>query len=344
MLVLAADHVVRKPERIPRGLPRRPRRRPPPGRIVTFGIRPTATRRPATATSGRARSSTAARRSRSRPSSRSRTPRRPPRYVAENYLWNSGNFMFRADVMLDEIERFEPAMAEAAQAAVAEHDAAISISCGSPPSRSRRAPKKSIDYAVMERTKLAAVVPADIGLVGRRQAGTRCGTSSTHDAAGNAVDGPGRAASTAATAWCAPRSRCSPPWSGSTTSVVVATGDAVLVAARDKAEDVKALVEQLKAQNRREAVEHRRIYRPWGYYQGVDTGTRYQVKRIVVKPGAQALAAEALPPRRALGRGEGHRRGHGRRGRAHGARERVDLHSDRQRPPARQSRARSRSS
>ena len=69
--------------------------------------------------------------------------------------------------------------------------------------------------------------------------------------------------------------------------VVVATGDAVLVASRDKAENVKTLVEQLKAQNRREAIEHRRIYRPWGYYQGIDTGGRYQVKRIVVKEGAR---------------------------------------------------------
>src|SRR5207237_7019264 len=63
--------------------------------------------------------------------------------------------------------------------------------------------------------------------------------------------------------------------------------DAVLVASRVKAEKVKDLVAQLKAQNRREAVEHRRIYRPWGYYQGVDAGARYQVKRIVVKPGAR---------------------------------------------------------
>ena len=59
----------------------------------------------------------------------------------------------------------------------------------------------------------------------------------------------------------------------------------MLVATRDKAESVKALVEQLKTQNRREALEHRCIYRPWGYCQGVDNGTRYQVKRIVVKPG-----------------------------------------------------------
>jgi mannose-1-phosphate guanylyltransferase/mannose-6-phosphate isomerase len=69
-------------------------------------------------------------------------------------------------------------------------------------------------------------------------------------------------------------------------AIVITTGDAVLVASREKAEQVKALVEQLKAQNRREAVEHRRMYRPWGYYQGVDAGARYQVKRIVVTPGA----------------------------------------------------------
>jgi len=69
-------------------------------------------------------------------------------------------------------------------------------------------------------------------------------------------------------------------------AVVIATGDAVLVAARDKAENVKALVEELKSQNRREAVEHRRIYRPWGYYDSIDTGTRFQVKRIMVNPGA----------------------------------------------------------
>ena len=63
--------------------------------------------------------------------------------------------------------------------------------------------------------------------------------------------------------------------------------DAVLVAARKNAEDVKALVEQLKAQNQRAAVEHRRIYRPWGYYQDIDLAPRYRVKRIVVKPGSE---------------------------------------------------------
>ena len=67
--------------------------------------------------------------------------------------------------------------------------------------------------------------------------------------------------------------------------IVVSTADAVLVSARAKAEQVKTLVEQLKANNHRAAVEHRRIYRPWGYYQDVDLAERYRVKRIVVKPG-----------------------------------------------------------
>jgi len=69
--------------------------------------------------------------------------------------------------------------------------------------------------------------------------------------------------------------------------VVVATGDAVLVTSRASAEQVKGLVEQLKAQNKQQAVQHLRIYRPWGYYQGVDIGSRFQVKRIVVKPNAK---------------------------------------------------------
>lgn len=69
--------------------------------------------------------------------------------------------------------------------------------------------------------------------------------------------------------------------------IVVSTADAVLVSARSKAKQVKALVEQLKAQNHRAAVEHRRIYRPWGYYQDIDIAPRYRVKRIVVKPGSK---------------------------------------------------------
>ena len=206
------------------------------------------------------------------------------RYIAENYLWNSGNFMFRADVMLGEIARFEPAIAEAARGAVAQLTRDLDfLRLAVEPFA--RAPKKSIDYAVMEHTSLAAVVPADIGWsdVGSWDA---VWENLERDQAGNAVTGSAvvvdsrdnlvRAEDGVLTAVL-----------GVDNLVVIATGDAVLVAARDQAENVKALVEQLKAQNRREAVEHRRVLRPWGYYQGVDSGPRYQVKRIVVKPGGR---------------------------------------------------------
>ena len=91
-------------------------------------------------------------------------------------------------------------------------------------------------------------------------------------------------------------------------AVVVVTEDAVLAMHRDHAQDVKKVVDRLKAAGRHEAVAHNRMYRPWGFYESLIQGDRFQVKRIVVTPGQQAVAAEALPPRRALGRGERHAR------------------------------------
>ena len=282
VLVLAADHVVRKPEEFLVAC-RAAAVAVAEGRIVTFGIRPTAPAtqygyiRPGAMLNGAAVLAVEA--FVEKPDAATAA-----RYVADKYLWNSGNFMFRADVMLGEIARFEPAMAEAARAAVAQMTQDLDF-LRLAPEPFGRAPKKSIDYAVMERTSLAAVVPADMGWsdVGSWEA---VWDNLDHDGAGNAVSGPAvvldsrnnlvRSEDGVLTAVI-----------GIDNAVVIATGDAVLVAARDKAESVKALVEELKSQNRREAVEHRRIYRPWGYYQGVDNGTRYQVKRIVVKPGAR---------------------------------------------------------
>jgi mannose-1-phosphate guanylyltransferase / mannose-6-phosphate isomerase len=206
------------------------------------------------------------------------------RYMAENYLWNSGNFAFRADIMLGEIARFEPEIADAAKAAVRGMTRDLDF-FRLPVEPFTRAPKKSIDYAVMERTNRAAVVPIDCGWsdVGSWSA---VWDVLKHDANGNAAAGPvvfydsqnslARADDTILTAVV-----------GLEDVVVIATADAVLVTSRDKAEGVKGLVEQLKAQNRPQAAEHLRIYRPWGYYQGVDIGSRYQVKRIVVKPNAK---------------------------------------------------------
>jgi mannose-1-phosphate guanylyltransferase/mannose-6-phosphate isomerase len=205
-------------------------------------------------------------------------------YVADNYLWNSGNFMFRASVMLGEIERFEPVMAACAKAAVADRTRDLDfLRLADGPFA--EAPKKSIDYAVMEHTKLAAVVPGDFGWsdVGNWSA---VWDILGHDINGNATDGPVVILNSRNSLVRSDESVLTTVI-GLDDIVVVATGDAVLVAARDQTEDVKALVERLKIENRREAIEHRRIYRPWGYYQCVDAGTRFQVKRIVVKPGAK---------------------------------------------------------
>src|SRR5262245_11185748 len=282
VLVLAADHVVRKPDEF-REACQRATTAAAEGKIVTFGIEPThpATNygyiRPGKKLNGT--SVLAVEAFVEKPDVVTAT-----NYVADRYLWNSGNFLFHAAIMLGEIERFEPAIAEAAKAAVhgLTRDLDFLRLAAEP---FARAPKKSIDYAVMERTKLAAVVPTDLGW-------SDIGSWSTlwdvldHDSAGNATDGPVvmldsrnnlvRSEQTILTTVV-----------GLDDVIVVSTTDAVLVSARAKAEQVKTLVEQLKANNYRAGVEHRRIYRPWGYYQDVDSAPRYRVKRIVVKPGSK---------------------------------------------------------
>jgi mannose-1-phosphate guanylyltransferase/mannose-6-phosphate isomerase len=282
LLVLASDHVIGKPDQF-RSACRKAAVAARDGMIVTFGIRPTRPAsnygyiRPGRQLNGGATFAVDA--FVEKPDAATAAD-----YVANDYLWNSGNFLFRADVMLEEIARFEPAMAEAALAAVGGHSRDLDfLRLAAEPFA--RAPKKSIDYAVMERTKFAAVVPADMGW-------TDLGSWSAvwdlldHDAEGNAIEGPVVMVDSRNNLVRSDESVLTTVI-GLNDVVIVSTADAVLVAARDKAEHVKALVERLKTQNRREAIEHRRIYRPWGYYQSIDTGARYQVKRIVVKPGAK---------------------------------------------------------
>jgi mannose-1-phosphate guanylyltransferase / mannose-6-phosphate isomerase len=206
-------------------------------------------------------------------------------YIEQNYLWNSGNFAFLAEIMLSELDRFEPEISIAAQSAVRAIVRDLDF-LRLPTEAFKHAPKKSIDYAIMERTKRAAVVPVDD--LGWSDVGNWSAVWDIlqRDANGNASVGPAVFRD----------SHQSLVHSEDTTLttvlglddiIVVTTPDAVLVASRKKAEEVKGLVDHLKAQNRQEAVQHLRIYRPWGYYQGIDVGPRYQVKRIVVKPGAK---------------------------------------------------------
>ena len=282
VLVLAADHVIRKPDEF-RAACQRAAAAAAEGRIVTFGIEPT---HPATSYGyirpGEKLNGASARTVEAfveKPDAATAA-----NYVAQKYLWNSGNFLFHAATMLAEIERFEPAMAEAAKAAVdgLTRDLDFLRLAGEP---FARAPKKSIDYAVMQRTKLAAVVPTDLGW-------SDIGSWSSvwdvldHDAAGNATDGPVVMLDSRNSLVHSEESVLTTVM-GLDDVIVVSTADAVLVSARTKAEQVKELVEQLKAHNHRAAIEHRRIYRPWGYYQDVDIAPRYRVKRIVVKPGTK---------------------------------------------------------
>jgi mannose-1-phosphate guanylyltransferase/mannose-6-phosphate isomerase len=282
VLVLAADHVIRNPEEFIAAC-----RQASPvaaeGRIVTFGIRPTY---PAT-NYGYIRPGAALNKGAvleveafvEKPDADTAA-----RYLADRYLWNSGNFLFAAKTMLAEIERYEPAIAEAARAAIDGRTRDLDfIRLAAEPFA--RAPQISIDYAVMERTDRAAVLPAEMDW-------SDVGSWSSvwdlleKDADGNSLKGPVVALDTR-NSLIRSEDQVLTAVAGLDDVIVVATTDAVLVTSRHKSEQVKALVELMKSKNHQEAVEHRRIYRPWGYFQGIDAGTRYQVKRIVVKPNGK---------------------------------------------------------
>jgi mannose-1-phosphate guanylyltransferase/mannose-6-phosphate isomerase len=205
------------------------------------------------------------------------------RFVEEGYLWNSGNFIFRADVMLDELKRFEPDMASAAAGAVAKATSDLGFLLLDAESFAQ-APKKSIDYAVMERTDKAAVIGADVGWsdVGLW---TTVWRLSERDGDGNSLRG--KAVAMDARNVLIRTDDQLTAVVGLDNIIVVTTPDAVLVVDAAQADKVKHLVDRLKAEKRPEASEHKRSYRPWGYYQSVDEGARYQVKRIVVKPGGR---------------------------------------------------------
>jgi mannose-1-phosphate guanylyltransferase/mannose-6-phosphate isomerase len=199
-----------------------------------------------------------------------------------NYYWNSGMFLFRARRYLQELERFAPEMARTCEAAFrgatadmdfTRIDAALFESC----------PADSIDYAVMEKTADAVVVPlnagwSDVGSWASLHA------ASDEDAHGNVTHGDVMCEDTEGSYLYAESRLVAAV--GLRAHVVVETKDAVLVAPKERVQDVRKLVLRLKELGRYEHSLHREVFRPWGSYDSLESGPRFQVKRLRVKPGA----------------------------------------------------------
>lgn len=203
------------------------------------------------------------------------------RYVSSGqYYWNSGMFLFKASRYLQELERLQPAMLAGSRQAwqQARRDADFTRL---DKEAFTAVPSDSIDYAVMEKTADAVVIPLDAGWndVG---SWTALRDVSQQDGDGNAHQGDVIAIDCRNTYAYAQRLVA---LVGLDDVVVVETDDAVLVGKADRMQDVKTVVAQLKAEGRSEATWHRKVYRPWGAYDSIDNGERFQVKRITVKPG-----------------------------------------------------------
>jgi mannose-1-phosphate guanylyltransferase/mannose-6-phosphate isomerase len=206
------------------------------------------------------------------------------RYIASGeYYWNSGMFLFRASAYLNELEKHAPEMLTACRTSWATRQADLDFTRLNAEAFAK-CPADSIDYAVMEKTDRAAVLPLDAGWsdVGSWSALWEVGVG---DAVGNVCSGDVIAVDTQES-YIHAGSRLVATV-GLTDVVVVETADAVLVASKDRVQDVKLVVEQLKQQGREEHLLHRRVNRPWGAYEALDAGDGFLVKRITVNPGAR---------------------------------------------------------
>ena len=206
--------------------------------------------------------------------------------AAGGYFWNAGMFVLRASVWLDALERFRPDIALATRAAF---DARALDHKFVRPGKAEFAavPSESIDYAVMERCPGSGI---DIQMVELAAGWNDLGgweavwQVTPHDAQGNASVGDTIVKDSHNTLVHASSRLVSVV--GLSDVIVVETADAVLVTDRARSQDVKHIVEQLHADGRDEQTLHRKVHRPWGWYDSIDSGPRFQVKRIMVKPGA----------------------------------------------------------
>ena len=281
LLVLPADHVIHDTEAFAQavavGLKQAKQ-----GKLVTFGIIPTA---PETGYGYIARGdddcdgSFAIERFVEKPDLATAQS-----YLAEgNYLWNSGMFLLGAKTYLDELAAFAPEMLAAAEQSLAQASTDLDFIRLDKPAF-EACPSDSIDYAVMEKTQRGMVVPLACGWsdVGSWATLWEIGDQ---DEQGNVVEGDVLLQSSN-NSYVRSESRLVATL-GINDLVVVETADAVLVAQRDQVQDIKAIVNQLKALKRDETSVHTQVYRPWGSYQSLVVGERFQVKRIIVSPGEQ---------------------------------------------------------
>lgn len=281
LLVLPADHVIQQPEAFYKAISLA-QSIAEQNKIVTFGITPD---RPETRYGYIERGEKL-------PSSGFNVARffeKPDMNTAQQFLnsgkyyWNSGIFLFKARTMLAELERLQPALVESCKNALlfSKHDLDF-LRLDS----KTIAPdfNLSIDYAVMEHTNQAAVIPiemqwSDVGswdalwAISEKdeQGNVIIGDVITHQVQNSYIRSDKQLISVL----------------GLDNIILVSTDDAILVAHQNKAHQIKDLIQALKQKQRPELDSHTRVYRPWGYYQGIDLGHRFQVKRIMVKPGAK---------------------------------------------------------
>ncbi|WP_233843764.1 mannose-1-phosphate guanylyltransferase/mannose-6-phosphate isomerase [Dyella sp. 2HG41-7] len=281
LLVLPADHLIGDTESFTTAVQQAlPAARD--GWLVTFGIRPD---RPETGFGY-------IRRAESLGGSAYRVERfveKPNQSTAESYVkdggydWNSGMFLFKAARYLEELSQHAPDMLESVRKAYATGHGDLDF-VRVDAEAFAKVPDNSIDYAVMEKTSRAAVIPvscawSDIG------SWSALWLSGHHDEHGNQREGDTLTVNTR-NSLLRSHDRHMIATVGVDDLIVVSTPDATLVAHRDAAQDVKKIVDQLKASGRTEHSFHRVVHRPWGSYDSLEAGGRFQVKRIVVKPGA----------------------------------------------------------
>lgn len=282
LLILAADHVIEQQEAFNQavavGLSAAKS-----GKLVTFGIVPTA---PETGY-GYIKSQNKIEQTQLQSYPVAQFVEKPnfetaQQYLADgSYLWNGGMFMFKASTYLQELEKFNPTILKNAKNAIRESKNDLDF-VRLDKASFEQCPEDSIDYAVMEKTEHAVVVPLnanwnDVGawnsvweVSDKDENGNSIrGDVITHDTHNSLIHAETRLVSTL----------------GIENVIVIETADAVLVADQSKVQDIKKIVEKLKSAQRFEVDQHRKVYRPWGSYDSINSGSRYQVKCIVVNPG-----------------------------------------------------------